>query len=110
MFAELRSRRNPIRELTSPGDLVRVADENGLDGAALSLRADDPAIKERLTAQTSAAVAAGVFGVPTFVCAGEIFWGADRIDAVLRRAAGHTIDEALLATALARPAAAARRL
>jgi len=97
-------------DLTSPGDLVRIADESGLDGAALSLRADDPTVKERLAVQTSAAVTAGIFGVPTFVCAGEIFWGADRIDAVLRRAAGHTIDEALLATALARPAAAARKI
>jgi hypothetical protein len=62
-----------------------------------------------LAAQTSAAAAAGIFGVPTFVCADEIFWGADRIDAVLRRAAGHAIDEAELAAKLARPASAVRK-
>jgi 2-hydroxychromene-2-carboxylate isomerase len=96
-------------DLTLAADLVRVADECGLDGTALALRADDPGVKERLATQTSAAVAAGIFGVPTFVYEGEIFWGADRIDAVLRRAAGHVIDEAQLAAALARPASAARK-
>lgn len=97
-------------DITAPEQLKRVADENGLDGTALSARADDPAVKERLATQTNAAIAAGIFGVPTFVCEGEIFWGADRIDALLRRAAGHTIDEGFLATALGRPAAAARKV
>lgn len=96
-------------DLAAPDELVRIADENELDGAALSQRADDPGVKERLAAQTSAATAAGIFGVPTFVCADEIFWGADRIDAVLRRAAGHAIDEAELAAKLARPASAVRK-
>ena len=32
-----------------------------------------------------AAEAAGVFGVPTMVLGGELFWGGDRIDAVKRR-------------------------
>ena len=97
-------------DLTAPEQLTRIADASGLDGAPLACAADDPAIKQRLTAQTSAAVAAGVFGVPTFLYAAEIFWGADRIDALLRRAAGATIDEAQLAEALARPAAAVRKL
>jgi 2-hydroxychromene-2-carboxylate isomerase len=96
-------------DLTAPEQLVRIAQESELDGMALSARADDPVIKERLAAQTSAAVSAGIFGVPTFVCAGEIFWGADRIDALLRRAAGKTIDEAKLAAALARPASSTRK-
>jgi 2-hydroxychromene-2-carboxylate isomerase len=96
-------------DLSAPEQLVRIATENGLDGAALSLRADDPVVKERLVAQTSAAVEAGIFGVPTFVCDGEVFWGADRLDALLRRAAGQTIDERFLIEALARPASAARK-
>jgi 2-hydroxychromene-2-carboxylate isomerase len=96
-------------DLAAPEQLVRIAEETQLDGSALSRRADDPEIKQRLAGQTSAAVATGIFGVPTFVCADEIFWGADRIDAVLRRAAGHTIDEAQLAMTLERPASAARK-
>ena len=97
-------------DLAAPEQLIRIAEENELNGAALAARADDPAVKERLAAQTNAAVSAGIFGVPTFVCAGEIFWGADRIDALLRRVAGQTIDEVQLAAALARPASAARKV
>src|SRR5262249_23039790 len=70
-------------DISAPGQLLRVAEENGLDAATLAHAADDPVVKQRLADQTSAAVAAGIFGVPTFVCTGEIFWGADRIDALL---------------------------
>jgi 2-hydroxychromene-2-carboxylate isomerase len=34
-------------------------------------------IKDELRANTTEAIACGVFGVPTFVCAGEVFWGDD---------------------------------
>jgi len=90
--------------------LVQIAAENQLDGVALSRLADDPQVKQRLVSQTSDAISAGIFGVPTFVYAGELFWGADRVDAVLRRAAGHTIDEAQLAEKLDRPASAVRKV
>lgn len=36
-----------------------------------------PGIKQQLKANTDAAIAAGVFGVPTFVAGGNIFWGDD---------------------------------
>src|SRR5262249_1144517 len=97
-------------DISAPGQLLRVAEENGLDAATLAHAADDPVVKQRLADQTSAAVAAGIFGVPTFVCTGEIFWGAGRIDALLWRAAGNTIDEQQLAAALARPASATRKV
>lgn len=42
-----------------------------------------PAIKDRLRANTDAALAAGVFGVPTFVVEGERFWGLDSFDFLL---------------------------
>ena len=37
----------------------------------------DPDVKARLHANTDAAIAAGVFGVPTIAAAGETFWGLD---------------------------------
>jgi 2-hydroxychromene-2-carboxylate isomerase len=47
----------------------------GLDDAdALIAQA---AIKDRLRANGEAALKAGVFGVPTFVVDGQIFWGVD---------------------------------
>ena len=48
----------------------------GGDPAALP-GSTDPAVKERLRAWTAEAVAAGVFGVPSLVIAGEVFWGLD---------------------------------
>lgn len=51
----------------------------------------DPALKARLAANTAAAQAAGVFGVPTFIVpAGgpHLFWGQDRIEQVGRALAG----------------------
>jgi 2-hydroxychromene-2-carboxylate isomerase len=91
-------------------DVLRgLATDCGLDGAALLAQAATPAVKQRLVDATQAAVAAGIFGVPSFVLDGEIFWGSDRIDALLWRLAGHRIDEARLARLLARPASAARR-
>lgn len=97
------------RDLTDATTLAAIAQGCGLDGAALVARTDEPAVKARLTAATADAVARGVFGVPTFELAGELFWGADRIDALLRRAAGEPFDEAYLATVLARPMAAVRK-
>ena len=97
-------------DLSVADQLAQIAAQCGLDQTKLLASTDDPAIKQRLATQTASAVAAGIFGVPTFVYAGEIFWGADRIDAVLRRHAGQRIDEAQLLTALARPASATRRI
>jgi 2-hydroxychromene-2-carboxylate isomerase len=51
-------------------------------------RTHDPAIKAELAANTAAAREAGVFGVPTFVVDGQLFWGQDRIDLVSRALAG----------------------
>ena len=40
-------------------------------------RTSDPDIKSALRANTNAALSEGVFGVPTFVIDGELFWGDD---------------------------------
>jgi 2-hydroxychromene-2-carboxylate isomerase len=45
---------------------------------------DKPAVKEALRANTEAAIAAGVFGVPSFVVGGEVFWGVDATGFVLQ--------------------------
>jgi 2-hydroxychromene-2-carboxylate isomerase len=37
-------------------------------------------VKDELKRNGEAAIAAGVFGVPSFVADGEVFWGADSID------------------------------
>ncbi len=62
--------------------LVAVANAAGLDGEALLGRTEDPAVKERLKANTDEAVGRGVFGAPTCFVGDEMFWGNDRLDFV----------------------------
>jgi 2-hydroxychromene-2-carboxylate isomerase len=97
-------------DISDVATLVRLAGECGLDGTQLAEAAQQPAIKQRLATDTDEAIAAGVFGVPTFRHGDELFWGADRIDALLWRLQGNSIDEGRLADFLARAPLAQRRL
>ena len=54
--------------------LAPVAERLGLDAAAAIA---DPGVKAQLQANFDAAVADGVFGVPTLAADGEVFWGDD---------------------------------
>lgn len=60
----------------------------GFDAPALLALASEPAVKDKLKAQTEEAVARGVFGAPTFFVADQMFWGQDRLDFV-REALAH---------------------
>lgn len=62
----------------------------GLDAPRLLARAGDADIKERLRARTDEAWDRGIVGAPSFLVAGEVFWGQDRLEEALawERAAG----------------------
>lgn len=45
----------------------------------------DPEIQQHYEANTRMAIDAGVFGAPSYVIDGELFWGQDRLDFVARR-------------------------
>lgn len=62
----------------SAAALIDVAGELGIDDVATAIAAPD--VKSNLAANGEAAIAAGVFGVPTFVVDGRLFWGADATD------------------------------
>ena len=49
--------------------------------------AHSQALNARYEANTQRAIDAGVFGAPTYVVDGEMFWGQDRLDFVQRRLA-----------------------
>ena len=68
--------------LGDPDIVAGVISAAGLDAAALSARAQDPAIKAELVANTDAAVARGAFGIPTFFVGDQIFWGKERLGQV----------------------------
>jgi 2-hydroxychromene-2-carboxylate isomerase len=55
---------------------------NGFDGPALLARTQEPEIKAKLVANTEAAVARGVFGIPTFFVGDAMFFGKDRLPQV----------------------------
>ncbi len=50
---------------------------------ALGWQAGTQAIKDALRARTARARALGIFGAPTFIVAGKIFWGNDRLENAL---------------------------
>ena len=92
------------RELTDWNVLAEVVERAGLDATDLEARASAPAVKAALRDRTSAAIEAGVFGVPTFGLDGELFWGHDRLEHLAARLEGRLPDLAARAAVLeARP-------
>lgn len=75
------------RNLADDATLDAIANEQGLNGKALMAAASTQPIEDIYTANTEAALADGVFGVPTFKLGDELFWGQDRLD-LLARALG----------------------
>jgi 2-hydroxychromene-2-carboxylate isomerase len=97
-------------DITEEKVITTVAAGCGLDGPALVAKSVSPEVKQQLIDATQNALAAGVFGVPTFCYQNELFWGSDRLDDVLWTLQGHIVDENKLEQVLARPASATRRL
>lgn len=75
------------RNIADAATLQEIAAATGHDARALLARANDPATKARREALTQEALAAGVFGAPTYVVDGELFWGQDRLDFLERKLA-----------------------
>lgn len=61
--------------------------------AALLAQAQAPVSKQQLREQTERAVALGIFGAPSFVAGGELFWGNDRLEDALDQAASPATPE-----------------
>ena len=61
-----------------PIEWAELAHELGLPDA--DARINDPAVKDALRCETDAAIARGVFGVPTLAVGDALFWGADATD------------------------------
>ena len=76
------------RNMADADVLAATLAEAGHDAAALLELAQSPEAKQRLIANTQAAVARGVFGAPTCFVAGQMHFGQDRIDWVEAAAAG----------------------
>jgi carboxymethylenebutenolidase len=69
------------RNMADDKVLAELLAEQGLP-ASLLAQSHSQAVQERYETDTQAAIDAGVFGAPSYVVDGEIFWGQDRLDFV----------------------------
>jgi 2-hydroxychromene-2-carboxylate isomerase len=67
------------RDIADHATLVAIADESGMDGQALLASTNDDAVAAEYQTNTDEAIVLGVFGAPTYVYEGELFWGQDRL-------------------------------
>ena len=72
------------RNIADADDLLAICGENGCDGAALAAAAETEAVAEEFAANTAEAIELGIFGSPSYVHRGELFWGQDRLDFLAR--------------------------
>ncbi|MCX7360577.1 MAG: 2-hydroxychromene-2-carboxylate isomerase [Alphaproteobacteria bacterium] len=70
-----------------PATLKSIIAGCGLDADAVIAAGDAPGLADKREEYTKHAIAQGVFGAPSFVIDGEIFWGQDRLDFVDRKLA-----------------------
>jgi 2-hydroxychromene-2-carboxylate isomerase len=75
------------RNIADAATLAELLAECGLPAARLEA-SRTPEVQAAYDANTRQAIDAGVFGSPSYVIDGEIFWGQDRLDFVERRLAG----------------------
>jgi 2-hydroxychromene-2-carboxylate isomerase len=59
----------------------------GLEAEAVLARSETPENKQRLRQRTEEAQELGIFGAPSFLVWGELFWGDDRLEQALAQAA-----------------------
>ncbi|MBS0253780.1 MAG: 2-hydroxychromene-2-carboxylate isomerase [Proteobacteria bacterium] len=78
---------NHQRNLDDPAVLAAVADECGLDGAALVRAAGEQPAKDRLRANTEAAIARGAFGSPSLFVGEHLYFGNDQLPLLRQRVA-----------------------
>ncbi|WP_236607293.1 2-hydroxychromene-2-carboxylate isomerase [Sandaracinus amylolyticus] len=84
-------------DVADPETLAVIAREVGLGADALA-RAESLEVKASLRRATDDAIAAGVFGVPTILVDGEMFWGCDSLPHLERFLAGElAVDPEVLA-------------
>jgi 2-hydroxychromene-2-carboxylate isomerase len=68
------------RNIADHPTLEVIAKESGMDGGVLLKSTESAAVQTEYQANTEEAIARGVFGAPSYVFDGELFWGQDRLD------------------------------
>lgn len=68
------------RNMADESELAAAAKSVGLIGSELLAKAGEPDIQALYDRLTEEAIARDVFGAPTYVYNGELFWGQDRLE------------------------------
>ena len=72
------------RDIADAATLASLLSEQHLDAACLPL-SNTPEVQTRYDGYTQSAIDAHVFGAPTYLIDGEMFWGQDRLDFVAQK-------------------------
>jgi len=73
------------RNIDDPDIVASVCEACGLPAAAIMEAAGGSDIADRFAADTREAIERGVFGAPSWLIGGELFWGQDRLDFVAEK-------------------------
>ena len=65
--------------LAEPSNIINTLNKGGLDSKEFLSAAENQDIKDELKGVTSKAIELNLFGVPTFIIDGELFFGQDRM-------------------------------
>ena len=76
------------QKMDDPDVFVSVLSAAGLDGKAILDATQNPDVKAKLAANTDAAVARGVFGIPSFFVGDELFFGKNTLPEIEALLAG----------------------
>jgi len=74
------------RQVGDRNVIGEIVDALGQNVAAALVRAGSDDIKQKLRRNTAEAQQHGIFGAPSFIARGELFWGNDRLEQALRAA------------------------
>ena len=72
------------RNIADDATLAGLLADGGLDAARLA-QSHSPAVQAQYDANTQQAIDHQIFGAPSYVLDGEIFWGQDRLDFLQRK-------------------------
>lgn len=71
------------QDIADPAVLRNILREMGRDAEATLLASQSETNKSALKAQTETAKSLGIFGAPSFITNGELYWGDDRLEDAL---------------------------
>ena len=81
-YPAYRARWAEARDIADPAVVRSLLAGAGLDAVSALERAESEELRERLEANSRAAVERGIFGAPTLFVGDKMFWGNDRFELV----------------------------